>query len=162
MYVGDTLPQSILYTSKCTRIFMDFPSLRRCRPLKSLLYVVFIPLYTYTYIITYSAGSKRPSINFLQLFAKNNNIHNGLSCPFLGQNRSFRRRNKSTTPALRQCNSLCFFRAQNRLDQAFFLFFHSQKYFNKHRHTIIIMSTSEYVRNRRKYNGKPSFTMYRR
>ena len=118
-------------TSKCTRIFMHSPSLRRCRPLNSLLYVVYIPLYTYTYIITYSAGRKRPSITFLQ---KNNNIHNGLSRPFLGQNRSFRRCNKSNTSGLYRYNSLCFFRAQNRLDQAFFLFFHSQKYFNKHRH----------------------------
>ena len=136
---------------------MQSPSLRRCRPLKSLLYVVFIPLYTYTYIITYSAGSKRPSINFLQLFAKNNNIHNGLSRPFLGQNRSFRRSNKSNTSALRRCNSLCFFRAQTGWIKPFSHFFIHKNTSINTATTIIIMSTSEYVRNSRKYNGKPSF-----
>ena len=159
MYVGDTLPQIILYSSKCTQIFMHSPSLRRCRPLKSLLYVVFIPLYTYTYIITYSAGRKRPSITFLQ---KNNNIHNGLYVLFSAKTARFDVVTSRTHRVYIDAIVCVFSACKTGWIKPFSSFFiHKNTPINTAT-TIIIMSTSECVRNSRKYNGTPSLTMCRR
>ena len=138
---------------------MGFPLLRRYRPLNSLLYVLFIALYTYTYIFKYSAvvnGHQAP-------FCKKNNImHNGLRVVFSAKTARFDVGTSRThRPYLRLI--VCAFSAREigAIKHFSHFFIHKNTPIITAT-TIIIMLTRTYVRNSRKYNGKLSFTIYRR